>query len=171
MSVIPVSSSVSSTENGFGYSEPIMSMSSRTVRSRSTAPLCSIAPIAPAWIAFSGVIPNRVTVPASGRSRPSSMSIVVDLPAPLGPSSATVSPGAMSMSMPSTARTGPSGLLKVLLRPRSAMPAVVRAVRPVRSVVMIRTLPDVDAARQVASTALWDDIRQVADPLSIGFLA
>ena len=41
---------------------------------------------------------TRDTSPASGGVRPSSMSIVVDLPAPFGPSSATVSPGAIEMS-------------------------------------------------------------------------
>ena len=36
------------------------------------------------------------------------MSIVVDLPAPFGPSSATVSPGATATSIPRTARTSPN---------------------------------------------------------------
>ncbi len=37
------------------------------------------------------------------------MSIVVDLPAPLGPSSAAVSPGAIATSIPRTAWIGPAG--------------------------------------------------------------
>ena len=45
------------------------------------------------------------------------MSIVVDLPAPLGPSRATVSPGAIAMSTPRTAWTGPAGSRNVLCRP------------------------------------------------------
>src|SRR5580700_10483814 len=49
------------------------------------------------------------------------MSIVVDLPAPLGPSSATVSPAAIDTSMPRTARIGPSGPAKDLTRPLSSM--------------------------------------------------
>src|SRR5664279_2678299 len=78
-----------------------MVMSSRTDTYWITPPTCSIAPTAPALIASAGDMPNRVTLPASGASSPRSMSIVVDLPAPLGPSSATVSPGAMEMSTPS----------------------------------------------------------------------
>jgi hypothetical protein len=47
------------------------------------------------------------------------MSIVVDLPAPFGPSSATVSPRATEMSIPRTARIAPYDLA----RPVSSMPA------------------------------------------------
>ena len=46
------------------------------------------------------------------------MSMVVDLPAPFGPSSATVSPGAIVRSMPCTALTSP----KLLVSPASSMP-------------------------------------------------
>src|SRR4051794_18230359 len=45
------------------------------------------------------------------------MSMVVVLPAPLGPRKATISPGSMVRSRPSTAVTAP----KRLVRPRSAM--------------------------------------------------
>ena len=83
-----------------------MSTSSRTLRSRSRSPVCSMAPTSPASTAARGERPNNVTSPPSGWVRPSIMSIVVDLPAPLGPSSATVSPGAIEMSMPRTACTG-----------------------------------------------------------------
>src|SRR5205823_13378157 len=54
-------------------------------------------PIRPRLTASRGAVPNTDTVPASGGSRPSSMSMVVDLPAPLGPSSVTVSPDAIEM--------------------------------------------------------------------------
>ena len=50
------------------------------------------------------------------------MSIVVDLPAPFGPSSATVSPAAIEMSMPRTARTGPWGPRKDLTNSVSRTP-------------------------------------------------
>ena len=53
------------------------------------------------------------------------MSIVVDLPAPLGPSSATISPARMEMSTPRTASTMPCGVLKDFSRPRSSMPGAV----------------------------------------------
>ena len=56
-------------------------------------------------------------MPLSGVVRPSSMSIVVDLPAPFGPSRATVSPAAMEMSIPRTACTGPCGERNDFARP------------------------------------------------------
>ncbi len=57
--------------------------------------------------AAAGERAKTVTAPASGRVRPSTMSIVVVLPAPFAPSSATVSPGAITRSTPHTARTEP----------------------------------------------------------------
>ncbi len=96
-----------STSSGDGYRLATMVMSSRTLRYGMTPPTCSMAPTAPALIASAGVLPNRDTVPASGLVRPSSMSMVVDLPAPFGPSSATVCPAGMVRSMPRTACTGP----------------------------------------------------------------
>src|SRR6185312_3430546 len=56
-----------------------------------------------------------LTVPESGRVRPSSMSIVVVLPAPFGPRKAMISPGCTSRSMPFTARTLP----KFFVSPRA----------------------------------------------------
>ena len=79
--------------------------SSRGVTSRISAPAWSIAPTIPRATASCGGPPISETLPLSGVMSPSSMSIVVDLPAPLGPSSATVSPGAIDTSMPRTART------------------------------------------------------------------
>jgi hypothetical protein len=73
-------------------------------------PVWSIAPMRPPATASAGGIPNSDTPPSSGSSRPSSMSIVVDFPAPLGPSSATVDPASMATSTPRTAWTGPSGV-------------------------------------------------------------
>ncbi len=49
------------------------------------------------------------------------MSIVVDFPAPLGPSSATVSPPAIETSIPRTARTGPAGPRQDFTSPRSSI--------------------------------------------------
>ena len=94
-----------------------MSSSSRTERSRISEPVWSIAPIAPCAMAPVGLRPKTLTVPPSGGSRPSSMSIVVDLPAPFGPSSATVSPARISTSMPRTACTGPAGAAKDFVSP------------------------------------------------------
>ena len=79
------------------------------MRSRSSEPVCSIAPTMPSAIAADGGRPKSAADPASACASPSSMSIVVDLPAPFGPSSATVSPGAIETSMPRTAWTGPVG--------------------------------------------------------------
>ena len=84
-----------------------MVTSSRTDRSRISDAGLQHRADGPSAIASAGVMPNSETVPASGGNSPSTMSIVVDLPAPLGPSSATVSPGAIEMPTPRTACTGP----------------------------------------------------------------
>ena len=70
-------------------------------------PVWSIPPTRPSATASAGERSKSVTRPASGRARPSIMSIVVDLPAPFGPRSATVSPGVIERSMPRTAWTWP----------------------------------------------------------------
>jgi hypothetical protein len=71
--------------------------------SRISAPAWSIAPTNPWATACFGGPSSSETVPLSGATRLSSMSIVVDLPAPLGPSNATVSPRVIDTSMPRTA--------------------------------------------------------------------
>ena len=70
------------------------------------------APTPPRAMALAGEAPSSRTVPSSGRSRPSSMSMVVDFPAPLGPRSATTSPRRMVRSRPSTAVTAPKRLVR-----------------------------------------------------------
>ena len=87
-----------------------MVTSSRTLRYSTSAPVCSMPPTVPAATASAGDFPNSVTVPESGRVRPSTISIVVVLPAPFGPRMATVSPGAMARSTERTARTLPYDL-------------------------------------------------------------
>ena len=98
------------------------------------------------------------------------MSIVVDLPAPFGPSRATVSPGAIVMSMPRTAWTGPLGDRNVLVSPARVMPVVAWLAR---FVVMGQTLPYRHGRRQWNIRTLPGDISQhvsvdsvagVADP-------
>ena len=69
-----------------------------------------MAPMRPPRTAVAGSAPRVVAVPASGRRRPGMTPMAVDLPAPLGPSRATVSPAAMSRLTPSSARTGPNAL-------------------------------------------------------------
>ena len=64
-------------------------------------------PIKPFFTAAAGGIPNTETVPPSGRASPSTMSIVVVFPAPLGPSRATVWPAPMETSTDRTAWTLP----------------------------------------------------------------
>ena len=54
-----------------------------------------------------GAGPEKVTRPAVGSSRPPTMPSKVDLPQPDGPISATVSPSAMSSSIPDSASTVP----------------------------------------------------------------
>ena len=51
--------------------------------------------------------------------------MVVDLPAPLGPSSATVSPGAIERSIPRTAGTGPPGARYVFVSPWMWIPVFI----------------------------------------------
>ena len=82
---------------------------SRTVSSRISAPIWSMAPTAPGGDGRAGAMPKRVAVPRSGGRSPSIMSMVVDLPAPFGPSSATVWPRGIERLTPRTARTGPAG--------------------------------------------------------------
>ncbi len=81
---------------------------------------------------------NSDTEPLSGVVRPSSMSMVVDLPAPFGPSSATVSPAAIETSMPRTACTGPCGERNDLTSLCSWMPEAVA----ISLVVIVRTMPN-----------------------------
>ena len=65
-----------------------------TVKSLSRPPVCMTAATRPSATASAGVPGRRPRpCPASGRARPSSMSIVVVLPAPFGPRKATTSPG------------------------------------------------------------------------------
>src|SRR3954452_18554988 len=84
-------------------------------------PVGSIAPTAPASIAPAGLRPKTDTLPLSGTLRPSSMSSVVDLPAPLGPSNATVCPAGIDTSTSRTACTRPPGAGNDLARPLSSM--------------------------------------------------
>src|SRR5260370_1222365 len=79
---------------------PTASASSRQCVAKSTV-------LPRAATACVGGIPNSETLPESGRVRPSTMSIVVVLPAPFGPRNATVSPGAIIRSIERTARTSP----------------------------------------------------------------
>src|SRR5581483_12015521 len=64
----------------------------------------------PCAIARRGAIPYTAASPASGRDRPSVMSMVEVLPAPLGPRNATISPDATVRSTPLTAWTWPKCL-------------------------------------------------------------
>src|SRR3954468_19909280 len=62
-------------------------------------------------MAWRGDRPSTSTEPVVGCDRPSTMSMVVVLPAPLGPRNATISPGSSIRSMPRTAWTGPKALV------------------------------------------------------------
>src|SRR6185437_16050202 len=146
-----------------------MSSNSRTDRSRMSEPVWSIAPIAPCAMAPVGLRPKTLTLPLSGGSRPSSMSIVVDLPAPFGPRSATVSPARISTSMPRTACTGPPGEAKDFVSPWRLIVVVSVAVA-----LTARTLPNRGAAhrswapdRDASDTGrVWIRDRPPRDPAS-----
>ena len=52
-------------------------------------------------------LPSKAIVPLVGRNTPEMVSNVVDLPAPLGPTTQTISPSPTPMEMPRTAGTLP----------------------------------------------------------------
>ena len=79
-------------------------------------------------------LPSMMTDPASADSNPATMRRAVVLPQPDGPSSATSSPGAISMDSPSSARVAPNARVRscssTLVPPRRSacpMPAAVAA--------------------------------------------
>ena len=84
---------------------------SRTERSLSRPPVCMTAETSPRAMAWRGWRPRTSTEPVVGCDRPRTMSMVVVLPAPLGPRKATISPGSSERSMPRTAWTGPKSLV------------------------------------------------------------
>ena len=79
----------------------------RTRWSGRSAPAWSMVPMSPVRVAVTGSVPSTRTAPASGVASPTIISMAVVLPAPLGPSRATISPGRISRSRPSRARTCP----------------------------------------------------------------
>ena len=68
----------------------------------------------------------RVTVPASGACRPQMSSSSVVLPQPLGPTTATISPGAARIETPASAGTAPVREANVLLTSSTRTPPVPR---------------------------------------------
>ncbi|OIQ77152.1 hypothetical protein GALL_411570 [mine drainage metagenome] len=114
---MPARSSTSSTGRAVANSDPVRRTVSATVRSLRRPPVWRTAETLPAAMASRGARPKTRTVPLSGRANPSSMSIVVVLPAPFGPRNARTSPASTWRSSPSTARTEPNDLV----RPRRSM--------------------------------------------------
>ena len=152
MSRMPARSSTSSTGREGLNSDAVSSTVSRTVKSLSRPPVCMTAVTRPWATALRGVPPNTSAVPASGRERPSTMSIVEVLPAPLGPRKATISPCSMARSRPSTAVTVP----KRLVSPRRAMAGV--PARPVAAAaVNVCVMPRASADRGGISSAADHD--------------
>ena len=105
--VAPARSSASVTGMWRGWQAATMDTVSFTVRSASSPSVCSTAPTRPARTARWGEVPSTDRVPDVGSVNPSTMSRNVVLPAPLGPSRATISPRSTDRSTPSTARTEP----------------------------------------------------------------
>ena len=103
MSAMPARLRVVSTGTGRGCSPATSVTSSRTVTSGISPPDWSMAPTLPDLTAWYGSLPNISIFPDVGFRSASSMSSEVDLPAPFGPSSATVSPARRSRLSPSTA--------------------------------------------------------------------
>src|SRR5664280_2661192 len=79
------------------------------------------AATSPKLMALRASIPKTATSPTVGWLNPKMMSIVVVLPAPLGPRNAALSPGLILRSIPFTASTGP----KLLRTPRRLTAALV----------------------------------------------
>ena len=92
---------------------------SRTVMSGRRPAVCMTAATSPRSTAWRGLIPKTLASPLVGRLSPRIMSIVVVLPAPLGPRRATTSPGRMVRSIPSTAVTSPKDLCRSVSRTAS----------------------------------------------------
>jgi hypothetical protein len=84
-------------------------MASRTLVSGGSAVACSCTPMRALIARASRTTsePSTVALPASGSRRPSSISIVVVLPAPFGPSMPKTSPLSTLKLMPSTATRSP----------------------------------------------------------------
>ena len=79
-----------------------------------------------------GASPSMLTRPPSGSNRPTTHPIVVVLPAPFGPNSPSVSPGATQNDRSSTATIGPYRLVSDSTSNKvTAGPAVARARRQV----------------------------------------
>src|SRR4029077_21131794 len=74
-------------------------------------PVCMTAETRPRETAWRGWRPRTWTEPVRGCDQPSTMSMVVVFPAPLGPRKATISPGSRERSMPRTAWTRPKSLV------------------------------------------------------------
>ena len=89
---MPARWSVVSIGSGFGCSFVTSVTSSRTVTSGIRPPDWSMAPTRPDFTAWYGSEPNIWIFPLVGLRSARSMSSEVDLPAPFGPRSATVSP-------------------------------------------------------------------------------
>ena len=105
---------------------------SRTLRSLSSPPVCMTAATRPRAMACRGAMPNTSTSPDVGRDRPSTMSIVVVLPAPFGPRKATISPGWISRSIPRTACTSPKVFVTPSSRTTGVVCVVMRPASPAR---------------------------------------
>ena len=114
---------------------------SRTVMSGRRPAVCMTAATRPRSTAWRGLIPKTLASPLVGRLSPRIMSIVVVLPAPLGPRRATTSPGRMVRSTPSTAVTSPKVLCRSVSRTASTWSvrgtSGTEASRPVRGVAVL----------------------------------
>ena len=109
-SVTPARCMASSTSIRWVKKLAVSATVSRTVMSGRSPPVCMTAVTRPLSTAWRGVIPKVRTSPLVGRLSPRIMSMVVVLPAPLGPRKATTSPGRMVRSIPSTAVRSPKDL-------------------------------------------------------------
>ena len=91
-------------------------------------------------------LPSTMTDPASADSNPATMRRAVVLPQPDGPSSATSSPGAISIDSPSSARVAPNERLRscnstLVPAPRWACPMPAAAAAAFLAVLVVISSP------------------------------
>src|SRR5579862_4833034 len=109
--VIPARSSTSAAGLRCANRLAVYCTVSLTVRSFSSPPVCITAETRPRVTACRGCMPKTSACPDVCRDKPRMMSMVDVLPAPLGPSIATISPDAMLTSTSLTACTCPKCFL------------------------------------------------------------
>src|SRR3954471_1844113 len=99
---------------GSAWKEAISLRNSSARAVLGTPPVCGITPILGLTVGSAGASPRTRTSPESYGRKPSQISIVLVLPAPLGPRSAVTSPRCAVSDRPSTAVVSPYRLTRLV---------------------------------------------------------